>query len=130
MTDPTATILIVDDESWNSKLLERLLQPDGHLTRTAANGEQALASIAERAPDLILLDVIMPGMDGYEVARTLKASLRGLPLRGGKENCVLTGAAIDFQHMAAIREVIAQHRGDRLPVSCAGRRIGSFHDEL
>ncbi len=74
MTDPTATILIVDDESWNSKLLEKMLQPEGYLTRTAANGKEALVSIAERAPDLILLDAMMPGMDGYEVARRLKAN--------------------------------------------------------
>jgi diguanylate cyclase (GGDEF)-like protein/PAS domain S-box-containing protein len=74
MTSPTATILIVDDEIQNRKLLEALLRPEGYLTLSAANGEEALASIAQRAPDLILLDIMMPGMDGYQVASLLKAN--------------------------------------------------------
>ncbi len=69
-----ATILIVDDEIQNRRLLETLLQPEGYLTLSAASGEEALASIAQRAPDLILLDVMMPGMDGCQVASTLKAN--------------------------------------------------------
>jgi diguanylate cyclase (GGDEF)-like protein/PAS domain S-box-containing protein len=68
-----ANILIVDDEIQNRRLLEILLKPEGYLTRSAANGEDALASISESAPDLILLDVMMPGMDGYEIASLLKA---------------------------------------------------------
>ncbi len=74
MTSQTATILIVDDEPQNRKLLEALLRPEGYLTQSAANGEEALALIAERPPDLILLDVMMPGMDGFEVATRLKAN--------------------------------------------------------
>ncbi len=69
-----ANILIVDDEIHNRKLFEVLLQPEGYLTRSAANGEDALVSIAQSAPDLILLDVMMPGIDGYEVASRLKAN--------------------------------------------------------
>jgi PAS domain S-box-containing protein len=74
MTSAAATILIVDDEMQNRKLLEALLRPEGYLTLSAANGEEALASIAQRAPDLILLDIMMPGMDGYQVAIILKAN--------------------------------------------------------
>ncbi|HSX80223.1 MAG TPA: response regulator, partial [Candidatus Saccharimonadia bacterium] len=74
MTSPAATILIVDDEIQNRKLLEVLLRPEGYVTLSAANGEEALALIARRAPDLILLDVMMPGMDGYQVASLLKAN--------------------------------------------------------
>lgn len=70
----TATILIVDDEILSRRLLEALLRPEGYLTQSAGTGEEALALIAQRAPDLILLDVMMPGMDGYEVARALKAN--------------------------------------------------------
>ena len=72
MNSAPATILIVDDEIQNRRLLEALLRPEGYLTRCAASGEEALASIAQRAPDLILLDIMMPGMDGYEVANILK----------------------------------------------------------
>ena len=74
MTRAAATILIVDDDAPNRKLLEVLLQPEGYRTLTAASGEAALASIAERAPDLILLDIMMPRMDGCQVASKLKAN--------------------------------------------------------
>ena len=68
-----AVILIVDDESQNCRLLEALLAPEGYETRTAASGEDALVSIAKDPPDLILLDVMMPGLDGRQVAKALKA---------------------------------------------------------
>lgn len=70
----TPTLLLVDDEIHNRKLLEVLLQPEGYATVSAANGEEALASIALRAPDLILLDIMMPGLDGYQVANILKSN--------------------------------------------------------
>src|ERR1700679_2904652 len=66
------TVLIVDDEATNRKLLDSLLRPEGYVTRTANSGEDALASVKLQPPDLILLDVMMPGMDGYEVAKILK----------------------------------------------------------
>jgi diguanylate cyclase (GGDEF)-like protein/PAS domain S-box-containing protein len=68
-----ATILIVDDESQNRRLLEALLGHEGYVTRTAEDGEEALAAIAADPPDLILLDVMMPGLDGRQVARAVKA---------------------------------------------------------
>src|ERR1019366_6910076 len=72
MTEP-ASILSVDDESANRRLLRALLGPEGYVTRSAASGEEALASIADDPPDLILLDVMMPGLDGRQVARAVKA---------------------------------------------------------
>jgi diguanylate cyclase (GGDEF)-like protein len=82
MTPHQATILIVDDEPRNRDLLEALLKPEGYITVTANSGEEALAMVAEKPPDLILLDVMMPGMDGYDVAAKLKASpaTRNLPI--------------------------------------------------
>lgn len=71
-----ATILIVDDEPKNCRLLDALLRPEGYQTVMAATGEEALCLIAQKAPDLILLDIRMPGMDGYEVARRIKANDR------------------------------------------------------
>lgn len=69
-----ATILIVDDELESRKLLELMLRADGYRTLTAVDGHAALNLISEQKPDLILLDILMPGMDGLEVARILKAN--------------------------------------------------------
>ncbi|MEB0047529.1 MULTISPECIES: EAL domain-containing protein [unclassified Pseudomonas] len=74
MSNTPATLLIVDDEVHVRKLLEVLLQNQGYTTLTASSGEEALAMVEQQPPDLILLDIMMPGMDGYEVARQLKAS--------------------------------------------------------
>ena len=73
MSSIAPAILIVDDEPKNRKLLELLLRPEGYLTLAAASGTEALAMVAQHAPDLVLLDVMMPGMDGYQVASALKA---------------------------------------------------------
>src|SRR5450830_1399983 len=71
-----ATILVVDDDKNNRKLLEVQLSAEDYAVRSAASGEEALASVAEKLPDLILLDIMMPGIDGFEVARRLKADAR------------------------------------------------------
>ena len=65
-------ILIVDDEPFNVDLLEQELEDLGYQTVSAANGQEALEKIAAEAPDLILLDVMMPIMDGFTVCRILK----------------------------------------------------------
>ena len=72
MMSESRTILIVDNDSRNRRLLDAMLKPEGYLTAHAASGEEALKSVFAMAPDLILLDVMMPGMNGYEVARRLK----------------------------------------------------------
>jgi len=76
MTEPQAKILIVDDEPKNVKLLEAFLIPGGHQVIKASNGEEALQQVQQEKPDLILLDVMMPMMDGYEVLKHLKANGR------------------------------------------------------
>jgi signal transduction histidine kinase len=70
-----ARILIVDDERHNRTLLEVMLAPEGFVLTTAASGEEALAMVAQQPPDLIVLDVLMPGIGGHEVAAALKGSL-------------------------------------------------------
>jgi diguanylate cyclase (GGDEF)-like protein len=72
----SATILVVDDDAHNRKLLEALLAAQGYRTATAASGELALELITADPPDLVLLDVMMPGMDGYQVAVALKSDAR------------------------------------------------------
>ena len=75
IADHPARILIVDDERHNRQLLEVMLTPEGFLLLTAASGEEALAIVAQQPPDLILLDIMMPGMDGYQVAARIKGNL-------------------------------------------------------
>lgn len=74
MNTPVATVLVVDDENRNRRLLELLLRPEGYVVRHSASGEEAVDDVARQPPDLILLDIMMPGMDGYQVAGILKAS--------------------------------------------------------
>ena len=66
-------ILIVDDQHDLAGIMADMLSDAGYATRTADNGHDALADIPADPPDLLLLDVHMPGMDGYEVAAMLKA---------------------------------------------------------
>jgi len=76
------TILIVDDQSQNLELLEAFLVPEGYAIIKATNGEEALNLLASRPIDLILLDIIMPGLNGLEVTRLVKQdkNLRLLPI--------------------------------------------------
>ena len=70
----TARVLVVDDIPSNVKLLEAKLAAEYFEVITAMNGEQALARVASDDPDIILLDVMMPGMDGFEVCRRIKSN--------------------------------------------------------
>ncbi|MCX7681494.1 MAG: response regulator [Anaerolineae bacterium] len=69
-------VLIVDDEPGGRETLEALLLREGYELLFAANGEEALDKAARHLPDLVLLDVMMPGMDGFEVCRRLRADTR------------------------------------------------------
>jgi len=72
MTGP-ARILVVDDTLTNRRLLEAVLEPQGYAVAGAGSGEDALAIIAARPPDLVLLDIVMPGMSGYDVCRAIRS---------------------------------------------------------
>lgn len=69
-------ILVVDDSTGNLQLLLNLLTERGYTVYPASDGELALEFVQSTLPDLILLDIKMPGMDGYEVCRRLKADVR------------------------------------------------------
>lgn len=72
MLEPQATILVVDDEVKNVKLMEALLIPRGYTMLAAYKGEEALHKVQQHPVDLILLDIMMPGMDGFTVCKALK----------------------------------------------------------
>ena len=71
--EPEYNVLLVDDNPQNLAALSRMLAEHGYHIRTAINGQVALKSVQTMAPDLILLDIRMPGLDGYEVCQQLKA---------------------------------------------------------
>ena len=68
-----ADILVVDDTCDNLRLLSKLLIEHGYYVRPVSDGKRALSAIQNQLPDLILLDIMMPGMDGYEICRHLQA---------------------------------------------------------
>jgi adenylate cyclase len=82
MTERTWKILVVDDTPQNIKVLDAILSPRGYRVATARSGAEALQKVRDEAPDLVLLDIVMPGMSGYEVAQCLRGdpATRVLPV--------------------------------------------------
>ena len=68
--DTPVTVLAVDDQPANLRLLDAVLTPRGHRVLTASSGAEALALLDAEDVDLVLLDIVMPEMDGYEVCRS------------------------------------------------------------
>ncbi len=75
-----AHILVVDDEPRITDLLRRVLAYEGYSVAVAASGTEALTRTLERPPDLIVLDIMLPGIDGLEVARRLRAAGDNVPI--------------------------------------------------
>ncbi len=82
MSEQSATILVVDDNEMNRDMLARRLERQNHNTLMAENGQHALDVLREQPVDLVLLDIMMPKMNGYEVLETMKAdsSLKNIPI--------------------------------------------------
>jgi CheY-like chemotaxis protein len=75
-------VLVVEDDAATRELLRRMLEREGWVVREAAHGRAALAQVAERRPDLILLDLMMPEMDGFQFLEALRtqAAWRAIPI--------------------------------------------------
>ncbi len=82
MAESCGNILVVDDTKMNLRILAEALGAEGYRVRPALNGEIALEAAQKEVPDLILLDILMPGMNGYQVCETLKedARLKDIPV--------------------------------------------------
>jgi PAS domain S-box-containing protein len=82
IADRTARILVVDDERHNRDVLELMLEAEGFQVVSVGSASEALDTVARQPPDLILLDIMMPGMDGYGVASQVKGTFatRNIPI--------------------------------------------------
>lgn len=110
-------ILIVDDDSFQCTLLERLLDKAGYRSASAHSGGEALALLGRQQPDLILMDVDLPDLNGLEITRRLKASpsMAAIPIvmitgHSGRQvlQASLSAGAIDFLVKPFDREVLLQ----------------------
>jgi CheY-like chemotaxis protein len=100
----SARILIIDDNPTNLKLASDVLLNDGFVVETAQDAEQAQAILEQRIPDLVLMDIALPGMDGLTLTRRLKADNR-------------------FAHLPIVALTASAMRGDQgkaLAAGCAG----------
>jgi two-component system response regulator MprA len=77
---PEAAILVVDDDAPIRRMLDRTLSAEGYAVATAADGGEALASVERSTPDLVVLDVGLPGVDGLSVSRRLRAKGLAVPV--------------------------------------------------
>ena len=93
MPTPALRILVVDDSVDSADSLSMLLQINGHDTRTAFDGVEAVECAGEFRPQVILLDIGLPGMDGYEVARRLRSD--PAPAQSGVILIAITGYGRD-----------------------------------
>ncbi|MEL6265182.1 MAG: response regulator [Pseudomonadota bacterium] len=116
----TRSVLLVDDEPNIALSLEYRLKREGYDVRVAGDGEEALERIAERRPDLVLLDVMMPRRDGYDVCQTLRrdpamseVKIVILTAKGGAiegEKALALGADAFFPKPFGLGELLARVR--------------------
>ncbi|HSZ69359.1 MAG TPA: response regulator transcription factor [Solirubrobacteraceae bacterium] len=110
-SQPRASVLVVDDEPTIGEVLARYLQRAGYDTRVAGDGPQALALSAQRAPDLVVLDIMLPGIDGLEVMRRLHeragettcSAPAGAPVHAAPRVILLTARGREAERIVGLR---------------------------
>ena len=130
MTEPI-TILAVDDQPPNLRLLDAVLSPRGYRVITASSGEEALELLSSSGIDLVLLDIVMPGIDGYEVCRRIRSEpvTAFLPV-------VMITASGDQEKARAIEagadDFVSKpfHQGELLARVASLARIKRYHDTI
>ncbi|MCK9530761.1 MAG: response regulator [Gammaproteobacteria bacterium] len=107
------TLLLVEDNEMNRDMLSRRLERKGYRVLTAADGAEGVTMASQAAPDLVLMDMNLPVLDGWEATRRLKASQATLPIigltahamAGDREKCLAAGCddydtkPVDFQRL-------------------------------
>ncbi|HKN44420.1 MAG TPA: response regulator, partial [Propionibacteriaceae bacterium] len=121
----------MDDQPTNLRLLEAVLSPQGYQVITASSGEQALELLHSSNIDLVLLDIMMPGIDGYEVCRRIRSepSTAFLPV-------VMITASGDYEKTRAIKagadDFVSKpfHQGELLARVASLARLKRYHDTI
>lgn len=121
----TGSVLVVDDEPNIVLSLEFLMRQAGHDVRTAPDGDAALSAMAERVPDLVLLDVMMPKCDGLEVCRRIRAN----PAWHGVRVVMLTAKGRDSERELGIAvgadDYIVKPFSNRTVLDCVESQFGA-----
>jgi DNA-binding response OmpR family regulator len=92
--EPAARVLVVDDDSTVSEVVQRYLERDGFVVELAADGVSTLAAAAARPPDLVVLDLGLPGLDGLEVCRQLVLRVRSVLRRAASSGAPAPGGVL------------------------------------
>jgi CheY-like chemotaxis protein len=118
----SARILIVDDNPLNLKLASDVLESQGFAVDQARDAEDAQSILKERLPDLILMDIALPGMDGLSLTRLLKADARfaGVPI------VALTASAMKGDHEKALAAGCAGYITKPIDTRSFGRMVRDF----
>jgi adenylate cyclase len=125
------SVLAVDDQPANLRLLEAVLTPRGYDVRTAGSGSEALDALAKDDVDLVLLDIVMPGMDGYQVVRAIRADQRI-----GFVPVVMITASGDQERLAALEagadDFVAKpfDKAELLARVASLARVKRYHDTV
>lgn len=121
MTDKNLQILIVDDNEMASELLAEFIDLLGHQSEAAANGGDALAACDARRPDVVITDIVLPDLDGYELAARLRAkfgseirilALSGLPKDNGRAEASNFDAWLEKPLDLSVLERLLGHPGE------------------
>ncbi|HET6576653.1 MAG TPA: response regulator [Fimbriiglobus sp.] len=115
-----ASVLVVEDSPTQAKYLEHLLSCCGHKVRLAGNGVEALAALRESVPDLVLTDMMMPGMNGLDLVAAARTEFPGLPV------VLTTGAGSEELAVQALRAGAANY----IPKPNLAREVGPLLEEV
>ncbi len=135
-------IMVVDDEQAILRLLSRILEPEGYRVVVADNGSSALALLEEHGPDLVILDIMMPGLDGFEVLEFIRqrSDIPIIMLTGKQEatsvrDALISGADDYVKKPFRTRELLARiraklRRAEKNPAGTTTFRLGRGKQEV